>query len=129
PRDGAERTGPLYDGTVFHRVIPEFMIQGGDPTGTGRGDPGYRYLDEIDPTLLFDQPGRLALANVGPNTNGSQFFVTEVPTPNLDGHHTIFGTCDADAVAVVAKISRVPRDEGDHPLEPVTLEKVEILPR
>lgn len=127
PRDGTQRDTPLYDGTVFHRVVPDFMIQGGDPLGTGKGDPGYRFLDEVDESLRFDVPGRLALANSGPNTNGSQFFVTEAPAAHLDGRHTIFGECGPEAVAVVSKIARVPRDSDDRPLTPVTLERVEIV--
>jgi peptidyl-prolyl cis-trans isomerase A (cyclophilin A) len=119
---------PLYDGTTFHRVIPEFMIQGGDPIGTGTGDPGYKFDDEIDPNLNFDRPGRLAMANSGPNTNGSQFFVTEVPTDFLNGHYTLFGQCDAASVDVVKAISRVQRDSNDKPLTPVLLKKVTIVP-
>ncbi len=91
PRSGMPSTKPLYDGTVFHRVIPEFMIQGGDPLGTGTGGPGFRFADEIDASNRFDRPGLLAMANAGPNTNGSQFFITEVPTPHLNRGHTIFG--------------------------------------
>jgi peptidyl-prolyl cis-trans isomerase A (cyclophilin A) len=119
---------PLYDGTVFHRVIPEFMIQGGDPTGTGSGDPGYTFEDEFDPNLNFDVPGRLAMANSGPGTNGSQFFITEVATEHLNHHHTIFGQCDDASVNVVKTIARVERDPGDKPVTPVVLKKVTIIP-
>lgn len=119
---------PLYDGTQFHRVIPEFMIQGGDPTGTGMGDPGYMFEDEFDPNLNFDVPGRLAMANSGPNTNGSQFFITEVPTEYLNGKHTIFGQCDDSSILVVKSIARVERDSNDKPIDPVILKKVTIVP-
>jgi peptidyl-prolyl cis-trans isomerase A (cyclophilin A) len=119
---------PLYDGTVFHRVIPEFMIQGGDPTGTGTGDPGFTFEDEFDPNLNFDVPGRLAMANSGPGTNGSQFFITEVPTEHLNQHHTIFGQCDEASINVVKTIARVQRDENDKPVTPVVLKKVTIIP-
>lgn len=123
-----QRHKPLYNGTTFHRVIPEFMIQGGDPTGTGMGDPGYTFDDEIDPNLNFDRPGRLAMANSGPNTNGSQFFVTEQAYETLNGHYTLFGQCDDASVDVVKAIARVPRDSDDKPLSPVVLQKVTIVP-
>jgi len=119
---------PYYDGTTFHRVIPGFMIQGGDPLGTGMGDPGYMFNDEFDPALNFDVPGRLAMANSGPNTNGSQFFITEVATPFLDQKYVIFGQCDDHSVEVVKAIARVNRDENDKPLEPVVLKKVTVIP-
>jgi len=118
---------PFYDGTVFHRVIPEFMIQGGDPTGTGMGDPGFAFDDEIDPNLNFDKPGKLAMANSGPNTNGSQFFVTEQAYDSLNQHYTLFGQCDDSSVLVVQTIARVQRDSSDKPLAPVVLKKVTIV--
>jgi peptidyl-prolyl cis-trans isomerase A (cyclophilin A) len=118
---------PLYNGTVFHRVIPEFMIQGGDPAGTGFGDPGYAFADEFDPNLSFDVPGRLAMANSGPNTNGSQFFITEQAGSFLNQHYTLFGTCDDASVELVKAIARVPRDANDKPYSPVVLKKVTIV--
>jgi peptidyl-prolyl cis-trans isomerase A (cyclophilin A) len=118
---------PYYDGTIFHRVIPEFMIQGGDPTGTGMGDPGFAFDDEFDPNLNFDQPGKLAMANSGPNTNGSQFFITEQAYDSLNQHYTLFGQCDESSVLVVKSIARVQRDGNDKPLSPVVLKKVTIV--
>ncbi|HEX3893003.1 MAG TPA: peptidylprolyl isomerase [Terracidiphilus sp.] len=118
---------PLYDGTTFHRVIPEFMIQGGDPVGNGTGDPGYSFADELDPDLNFDVPGRLAMANSGPNTNGSQFFITEQGYDSLSQHYTIFGQCDDSSVSVVKAIARVQRNSDDKPLVPVVLKKVTIV--
>jgi peptidyl-prolyl cis-trans isomerase A (cyclophilin A) len=118
----------LYNGTTFHRVIPGFMAQGGDPMGNGMGDPGYYIQDEIDPSLTFDVPGRLAMANSGPNTDGSQFFITEEAYPTLNGHYTIFGQCDPSSVLVVKTITRVERDDHDKPLTPVMLKKVTIVP-
>jgi peptidyl-prolyl cis-trans isomerase A (cyclophilin A) len=124
PRSGEKRNDSLYAGTVFHRVIPNFMIQGGDPLGTGTGGPGYKFEDETSGGPSFDKPGLLAMANAGPNTNGSQFFITEVPTPWLTGNHTIFGEV-VDGFDVVQKIVKVP-SSGDRPKTPVVLESVEI---
>jgi len=121
-----QRHKRFYDGTTFHRVIPEFMIQGGDPAGTGMGGPGYAFDDEFDPSLNFDRPGRLAMANSGPNTNGSQFFITELPFESGNGHYVIFGQCDDASVDVVKAIARVPRNADDKPLTPVVLQKVTI---
>jgi peptidyl-prolyl cis-trans isomerase A (cyclophilin A) len=123
-----EHGKPFYDGTTFHRVIPGFMAQGGDPLGSGLGDPGYYIQDEIDASLMFNVPGRLAMANSGPNTDGSQFFVTEEILPDLNGHYTIFGQCDPSSVLVVKTITRVERDAHDKPLSPVVLKKVTIVP-
>jgi peptidyl-prolyl cis-trans isomerase A (cyclophilin A) len=118
---------PFYDNTTFHRVIPEFMIQGGDPTGTGEGDPGFAFEDEFDPNLNFDAPGKLAMANSGPNTNGSQFFITEQAYDSLNQHYSLFGQCDDSSVEVVKTIARVQRDSNDKPLTPVILKKVLIV--
>jgi peptidyl-prolyl cis-trans isomerase A (cyclophilin A) len=118
---------PYYNGTIFHRVIPGFMIQGGDPTGTGTGSPGYMFVDEFDPSLNFDQPGRLAMANSGPNTNGSQFFITEQAYASLSQHYTLFGQCDDASVDVVKAITRVQRDGNVKPLTPVLLKKVTFV--
>jgi peptidyl-prolyl cis-trans isomerase A (cyclophilin A) len=128
PGTGRKMHGvPLYNGTIFHRVIPEFMIQGGDPAGTGMGDPGYKFKNETSPDLLFDRPGRLAYANAGPDTNGSQFFITEVPYPSLNGGYTIFGQCDDPTVELVKKIARMPRGANDLPNDPVKITKITIL--
>jgi peptidyl-prolyl cis-trans isomerase A (cyclophilin A) len=127
PISHAKKHGvPLYNGTIFHRVIPEFMIQGGDPAGTGAGDPGYAFKNEVSPTLKFDRPGRLAYANAGPNTNGSQFFITEVPYASLNGNYTIFGQCDDATVALVKQIARMGRDTNDRPNRPVKINRVVI---
>lgn len=126
PRDGQRKTEPLYDGTIFHRVIPDFMVQGGDPEGTGRGGPGYRFEDECPPGgPTFDRPGLLAMANAGPNTNGSQFFVTMAPTPWLNNKHTIFGEV-TEGMDVVEAIATVERGPEDRPVADVVLERVEI---
>jgi peptidyl-prolyl cis-trans isomerase A (cyclophilin A) len=125
PRDGQTKKTRFYDGLVFHRVIPEFMIQGGCPLGRGTGGPGYRFEDEIHPDLQFDRPGLLAMANAGPNTNGSQFFISDVPTPHLNGHHTIFGEV-VEGLDVVQSIARVPTGAGNKPVTPVTIETVSI---
>jgi peptidyl-prolyl cis-trans isomerase A (cyclophilin A) len=119
---------PFYDGTTFHRVIPGFMIQGGDRLGTGQGDAGYFIADEVSPALRFDVPGRLAMANSGPGTDGSQFFITENPTPQLNGGYTIFGQCDPHTVLMVTGIAMVDRNANDKPLTPVVLNKVTIVP-
>ena len=117
---------PLYDGTIFHRVIPDFMIQGGDPAGNGTGDPGYQFKNEVSPDLKFDRPGRLAYANSGPDTNGSQFFITEVPYPSLNGGYTIFGQCDEASLALVKQIARMGRDSNDRPYRPVKINHITI---
>jgi peptidyl-prolyl cis-trans isomerase A (cyclophilin A) len=125
PRDGRRTSEPLYDGTIFHRVIPDFMVQGGDPRGTGTGGPGYTFEDEVSAGPSFDRPGLLAMANAGPNTNGSQFFVTVTPTPWLTGKHTIFGEV-VDGYDVVEQISKTSTRAQDRPRTDVVLQRVTI---
>ena len=126
PKTGQKISGkPLYEGTIFHRVIKDFMIQGGDPLGTGTGDPGYRFADEFDPSLNFSEPYMLAMANSGPNTNGSQFFITVVSTTWLNNKHTIFGKV-ASGMDIVTKIENTPVGENDKPATPVTIESISI---
>ena len=129
PVSGANKHGvALYDGTIFHRVIPGFMIQGGDPASNGTGDPGYKFKNEVSSDLLFDQPGRLAYANSGPNTNGSQFFITEVATPHLNGGYTIFGQCDEPTVVLVKQIAHMATDPAtDKPFRPVKIIHISIV--
>jgi peptidyl-prolyl cis-trans isomerase A (cyclophilin A) len=126
PATRAKSRNKLYDGTIFHRVIPDFMIQGGDPAGTGMGGPGYRFQDETKGSPhKFDKPGKLAMANAGPNTNGSQFFITVAPTPWLTGNHTIFGEV-VEGQEIAVAISKAARNAQDKPHKPVVLETVSI---
>jgi peptidyl-prolyl cis-trans isomerase A (cyclophilin A) len=127
PNAGGGTSGPFYDGSVFHRVIDGFMIQGGDPTGTGRGGPGYRFADEFHPELQFNRPYLLAMANSGPNTNGSQFFITVGPTTWLNFKHTIFGeVADQESRTVVDQIARTETDAGERPAKDVVIERVSV---
>jgi len=128
PKGATKHGVPLYDGTIFHRVIPGFMIQGGDPAGTGSGpDPVDKFKNEVSSDLLFDKPGRLAYANAGPNTNSSQFFITEVATPHLNGNYTVFGQCDEATVTLVKQIAHMATDpSNDRPFRPVKVVHIKI---
>jgi peptidyl-prolyl cis-trans isomerase A (cyclophilin A) len=125
PRTGKRMHTPFYSGTIFHRVIADFMIQGGDPAGDGTGSPGYRFDDEISAAHVFDKPGILAMANTGPNSNGSQFFITVAATPWLNGKYSIFGEV-VSGQSVADAISKVPRNDEDKPLTPVKLIRVAV---